>query len=257
MTTPATPSTPPPAGDDRNLVPTGPVDVDSFEAQLNAFWAKNRTLVLAVLAVVVAVLVGKGIVDQMARSKELKVQQAFAAATKPEEFKSFAAAHPGHPLAGVAQLRIADEAYLAGKSAEAQAAYDLAISALKEGPLAARAQLGRALAKAQGGKAAEASAELKQLAGDANQFNAIRAEAAYHLASLAAEAGDGAEVQKYSEQLMQIDPTSPWTQRAMMLRAAMPVTAPTPSPAAPSPAPTAPKKDDASPEVRITLPGGK
>jgi hypothetical protein len=51
----------------------------------------------------------------------------------------------------------------------------------------------------------------------------VRVEAAYQLASLASEANNGAEVQKYADQLMAIDPASPWTQRALALRAMYPV----------------------------------
>jgi len=49
-------------------------------------------------------------------------------------------------------------------------------------------------------------------------------------------------VQKYSDQLMQLDPSGPWTQRALMLRASLP--------AAPAPA----KADVPASGVQITLP---
>jgi len=51
------------------------------------------------------------------------------------------------------------------------------------------------------------------------------------LASQAAAAGQAADVEKYSNQLMQIDGASPWAQRAMMLRATLP------APVSPVPAP--------------------
>ncbi len=69
------------------------------------------------------------------------------------------------------------------------------------------------------------SRKLKQLSGDAGQLKAIRTEAAYHLVSLAADAGKADEVKNYLEQLMQIDPASPWTQRAAALRLGLPATA--------------------------------
>ena len=62
---------------------------------------------------------------------------------------------------------------------------------------------------------------------------APRAEAAFHLASLAVEAKDANEAQRLVDQLMQIDVSSPWTQQAMMLRASLPATpAPAAAPAA-------------------------
>ena len=126
-------------------------------------------------------------------------------ATVPKEraWWTFSAAHAQHSLGGIAQLRLADEAYTAGKFTEAITGYDAAFSVLKGSPLAARVQLGRSLAKIQSGKVAEGSTELKQLLDDANQLRAIRAEAGYHLASLAGEALDSAQVQQLSTSQVQ------------------------------------------------------
>jgi hypothetical protein len=247
MSTPATPSAPQPAGDDRKLVSVDENYIaPSFEDKLHLFWKNNGTAVLALCGLVFVGIIAKGGWDYLQAQKELEVEQAYAAATTSDQLKSFAAAHAEHSLAGAAQLRLADEAYSAGKSADALAGYDKAIAAIKTGPLAARAQLGRALAKVQAGKVAEATTDLKQLAADAAQFKGVRAEAAYHLTSLAAEAANSADVQKYSDQLMQLDPSGPWTQRALMLRATVP--------AAPT---AAPVKAEAAPAggVQIKLPG--
>lgn len=253
MTTPATPPNPNPTGDDRNLVPLDASTAVGFEEKLNLFWAKYRGAVVGLIVLILIAILAKAAWDYMARKREEEVGKTYAAATTPEQLKAFAAAHPDHTLGGIAQLRMADDAYAAGKAADALAGYEKAVATLKEGPLVARAKLGRTLAKLQTGKAAEATSELQQLANDAKQFKGLRAEAAYHLASLAAEAGNGADVQKYSDQLMQIDPQSPWTSRAMSLRASMPVTAvPLPAPAAGAPAP---KKDEGSPGMQVKLPG--
>ncbi len=252
MTTPATPSNPQPAGDDRNLVPVDPTTELGFEDKLHIFWDKNRKFIIGLCVAAFLVVLAKGGLDYMARQKELGVQQAYANATTPEQLKKFVANHGDHTLAGVALLRTADDAYSAGKAADAVAAYDQAIAKLKTGPLAARAQLGRALAKVQAGKAAEATTELKQMADDANQVTAVRAEAAYHLTSLAADSGNAADVQKYATQLMQIDPSSMWSQRAMMLRASLPAPAPMEMPSAAStPSAPAPAPSDAG----VKLPG--
>lgn len=249
MSTSATPSSPSPAGDDRNLVPVDATTAVTFEDKAQLFWKRNRSLVLGVCVVVLLLILGKGGWDYLARQKELDVEKAYAAATTPEQLKAFGAAHADHSLGGIAQLRIADEAYEAGKSADAVAAYDKAIAALKTGPLAARAKLGRALAKASAGKAAEATTELKQIADDASQFKALRAEAAYHLTSLAVEAGNATEAQKLVDQLNQIEPMGTWAQRAIMLRSTLPAT---PAPAVPA-APAADAKKDES--VKVKLPG--
>ena len=244
MTTPATPSSPKPAGDDRNLVPVDASTASNFEEKLHVFWTKNGTAVLALVGLVLIGIIAKGGWDYLGRQKELDVEKDYAAATTPEARKAFIAAHPGHSLSAIGQLRLADEAYTAGKAADALAGYEKTWTLVKEGPLAARAKLGAAMAKISAGKAAEGTTDLKALAGDPNQFKGVRAEAAYQLTSLAADAGNGADVQKYADQLMSIDPSSPWAQRAMSLRAMFPAV---PAPAAPAAA----TKTDAAPTVKL------
>jgi hypothetical protein len=255
MTMPASPSNPNPAGDDRKLVEVNETTAVTFEDKLHVFWKKNRNAVLILCGLVLAGILAKGAWDHLSRQKEVDVEKAYAAATTPEQLKAFAASHPDHALGGIAQLRIADEAYTAGKSADAMAAYEKAVSALKSGPLAARAQLGCALAKAQAGKTAEATNDLKQLANDTNQLKAIRAEAAYHLTSLAVEASNATDAQKYSEQLMQIDPTSPWTQRAIAIRATLPAAPANATAPATKGAEKKDAKETAEPKVQVKVPG--
>lgn len=246
MTTPVNPPSSKPAGDDRNLVQVDLSAAMSFEDKLEAFWEKNRGLILGGCVLVVIAIAGNGLYGYMQKQKKLEVQKAYTAATTTEQLKSFSAANGEDPLAGIAQLRIADEAYAAGKTADAIAAYDKAISILKNDPAAARAKLGRAIAKAQSGKTAEATAELTGIANDASQLKTLRGEAGYHLMSLAVEAGKADEAQKLSELLMQIEPMGAWSMRAMQLRASLP--APAAAPAAPAaatdaaPAVTLPKK---------------
>lgn len=245
MSTPATPPQPTPAGDDRNLVAIDPSTILSFEDRVTLFWEKNRTVVFIVCGLVVVGIVGRGVLNYSARQKELAVQAAYAAATTNDQLKSFASAHGGHALAGVALVRLADEAYKAGKTADAVTGYDAALSALKSGPLAARAKLGRALSKAVAGKAAEATAELKTLADDAAELKSVRAESLYHLTSLAVDAANAPDAQKYVDQLMKLDVSSSWTQRAMALRATLPA----------APAPAADAAKPAAAGVEVKLPG--
>jgi hypothetical protein len=245
MSTPATPSSPNPAGDDRNLVAVDAATAATFEDKLQLFWNKNRTIVLGLCGLVLVGIIAKGGLDYLAAQKNIEVGNAYAAATTPEQLKAFAAANSSHVLGGIAQLRMADDAYAAGKSADAVAGYDKALAVLKDGPLVARAKLGLALAKVQAGKGAEAATELKQLADDAKLLKAVRAEAAFHLTGLAVESGNAAEAQKYVDQLNTLDPMGPWSQRAVSLRATLPAT----------PAPAAPKTDAAAPAVQVKVPG--
>jgi hypothetical protein len=254
MSTPATPSSPQPAGDDRNLVAVDATTALTFEDKVNLFWKNNSKLILGACVVVVLAIAGKGLMDRLARQKDEKIGQAYAAATTNDQLKAFAAANPGHMLAGIAQLRLADEAYGAGKPADSIAGYEAAVALLGDSPLGARARLGRALAKLNSGKAAEGTAELKALADDPKQPKAARSEAAYHLTGLAVEAGNATDAQKFVDQLTQLDPdprSNPWSQRALMLRATLPAT---PAPAAPAaPAPEE-KKADATPAVKLEIP---
>jgi hypothetical protein len=250
MTTPATPSSPKPAGDDRNLVAVDAATAATFEEKLHVFWGKNGTAILVLVGLVLVGIIAKGGWDYLGRQKESDIEKAFAAATTPEARKAFIAAHPEHSLSGIAQLGLADEAYAAGKAADALAGYEKTLTVIKDGPLAARAKLGAAMAKISAGKAAEGTADLKALAGDPNQFKGVRAEAAYQLTSLAAEASNGPDVQKFADQLMSIDPSSAWAQRAMTLRAMFPAVA---APATPAAADA--KKDTAAPSVEVKLPG--
>ena len=249
MTTPATPSASKPAGDDRNLVAVDAATAATLEDKLHVFWQKNGTVVLAICGLVLVGIIAKGGWDYLGRQKERDIEKDYAAATTPEARKAFAVSHPEHSLGGIAQLRLADEAYAAGKPAEALAGYESTLKFIKEGPLASRARLGLALSKVLTGKTAEGIADLKQIAADSSQFKGVRAEAAYQLTSLAADAGNGADVQKYADQLMGIDPQSAWSQRAIALRAMFP--APVAAPA------TTDGKKGAAPAagVQLKLPG--
>jgi hypothetical protein len=226
MTTPATPSAPQPSGDDRKFVPaaTSPAGLD-LEDRVHLFWSQNKQTVLIVIAAVFLGIIAKGGWEYYTNQKELGVQQEFAAANTPEKLKAFAAAHAGHALAGVAQLQLADQAYAAGKSAEAAAAYTQALTRLPAGPLASRAKLGSAMSSLQAGKTAEGETALKQIVADAAQPKGTRAEAAYHLASLAQSQGHNDDARKLCDQVSQIDPSGSWMQRAMMLRATLPPSA--------------------------------
>ncbi|HWA08211.1 MAG TPA: tetratricopeptide repeat protein [Opitutaceae bacterium] len=247
MSTPATPSDSHPA-DDRNLVPADESQGGlTLDEKLHRFWKDNRQLVIGACVVVLVAILAYGGWEMRQGSQERQIEGDYAAANTPEKLRAFAAANSSHTLAGIALLRLADDAYAADKFADAQVNYDQAAAALKTGPLAARAQLGAAMARIGAGKTAEGESALRQISGDTAQLKGVRAEASYHLAKLAADAGRSADVAKLSDQLMQMDPSSPWTQRAFALRAALPPPA--------APAPTEPKGTAAPAMPSISLPG--
>lgn len=235
MPNPATPSAPTPAGDDRNLVVVDENYVaPSFEDRLRLFWQKHSKTIVAVLLVILVVIAAKGGWEYLAAEKERGIGEAYASAQTPAQVKSFIAANPNHTLTGVAHLRSADESYAAGQFSESITAYEQASAILKSGPFGSRARLGLAMAKLQGGRAADGEMALKAFAADANEITAFRSEAAYHLASLASSKGNAADVKTYSDQLMQLDPASPWTQRALALRSSVGSEVPSSAEAAPT-----------------------
>lgn len=226
MSTPASPTPPTPRGDDRNPAPAGETPIGlGFEERMRLLWEKNGTAIIGVVVVILLAIAAKGGWEYFEAQREKDIGHAYAAAVTPAQLKAFMAAHPSHPLAGAAQLRLADEAYGDGRYADAIPAYEQAATVLKESPLASRARLGAAMAKVQGGRAAEGETALKAFAGDTKEVKAFRAEAAYHLATLAFAAGRADDVKTYADQLSQIDPTSPWAQRVLQLRAASPAPA--------------------------------
>lgn len=213
----------PSSGDDRNLVT---VDENylapTFEDRLRLFWEKNSRAVLAAIALVFAVILGKGAYEIISAQREKAVASEFGAAVTDEQLKSFVAGHGDHVLGGLAQLTLADKAYAAGNYAEARPAYEKAAGILKSNTFGGRARLGAAVSALQAGSAAEGEAALKQLAADLTLEKTIRAEAAYQLALIAAAAGNIPEAIRLIEQTTVIDAEGPWADRASMLRSTLP-----------------------------------
>ncbi len=220
MANPFTPSPPPSANDPSTAAPADPAAaLPGFEDRVREFWEKNSKLILLLCAGVVLAIVVKGAVELMRASQERAVSESYAEASANKQLGGFAAAHDGHALAGAAHLHLADEAYKEGRFAEAITAYEQADAMLTTPPFPGRIQLGLAISRLQTGQTGPAETTLRALANDVSQLKAVRAEAAYHLAMLAADAGRMDEVTQLSDQIMTIDPTSSWSQRAFMLRA--------------------------------------
>jgi predicted negative regulator of RcsB-dependent stress response len=207
----------------------------SFEDHLRAFWAANRSRVVTLVAVILLVILGKGLWEMYQAQREAGIAEQFAKAKTSEQLRRFTVEHPGDALAGVAHLRLADEAYEAGKFGDAATSYGQAMAVLSDGPLASRARIGQGISQVLAGNREAGVASLKAVTDDLTAPVSVRAEAGYHVASLAAEAGDAAGLQAQLEQLSRIAPQSLWVQRASLLR---PVSAAASSPA-PSAAPSA------------------
>ncbi|HZP60777.1 MAG TPA: tetratricopeptide repeat protein [Opitutaceae bacterium] len=192
------------------------------EEKLHHFWKKNRNTIFAACVAVLLVVAGRGGWEIYSAQREKSIEADYAAATTPEKLRAFVRDHAGHRLTGVASLRLADDEYSAGKYSEALADYGTAVSTLRDTPLGGRALLGQAICKLRSGLSADGENQLRQLAADLSQLQAVRAEAAYCLASRAADDGRIDDAKKFADQVQQIDAQGIWAQRALALRASLP-----------------------------------
>jgi len=190
-----------------------------FEIAVQEFWQKYRTLVLAVVVVGLLIIIGREGWQYFAAQREESVRMDYAkAGDRPEQLTSFAAANSGHELAGVAYLRVADVKYTAGDYRAALENYNKAIANLKVVAVLGRARLGGALSQLNSGDKAAGEAALKAIAADASLLKPARAEASYHLAAIAYEAGNQAEVSRLVGEINKLDTAGIWIERAAALQ---------------------------------------
>lgn len=200
-----------------------PVVEPGFEVTMQIFWEKNRSFILGMCAIALLAIVLREGWQYYATQHEAGVREEFARISdQPAKLASFAEANSGHPLAGVALMRLADDKYVAGDFTGAAAGYAKAIGVLKNEALLGRAKLGAAMCQISGNDKAAGEAALRVLSADTTLLKGVRAEATYHVASLAAAAGKADEVKQLVEQISRIDATSSWSQRATLLLASLP-----------------------------------
>ena len=199
-----------------------PVVVEpGFEVAAQAFWEKNRTLIFGLCAVALLAIIGVKGWEYFAAQHEESVRSDFAkAGDRPEQLAAFAAANADHTLAGVAFLRVADAKYAAGDYRAAQENYSKAATALKVPALSGRARMGAAMSQLNSSDKAAGEAALKAIASDATLLKGTRAEADYHLATVAHEAGNATEVGRLVIEINKLDGTSLWAERAATLQVA-------------------------------------
>lgn len=215
-----------------NLGPHGekpsdaPVVESGFEVAVHEFWGRNRNFILLLCAAAVLVIAGREGWDYFASAREKDLQADYTrAGDSADRLAKFAEDHSSHPLAGVACLRVADGKFSAGDFKAAATFYQKAAGSLQNDALLGRAKLGLAVSQLNGGDQAGGEAALKALSADSTVFKSVRAEAAYHLASIAAGAGKADEVRKLAEQISLLEANGPWAQRATMLVAGLPADA--------------------------------
>ena len=193
-----------------------------FEAVVHAFWEKNRSLILlACVAALLAIVVREGW-QYFSALREQGVQEEYAkVADKPDRLSAFVDTHSGHALAGVACLQLADQKFEAADYQQAAALYTKAAGSLKNEALLGRARLGAAISQIDSGDRTAGEAALKAVGADQSLLNTVRAEATFHLASIAHDAGKADEARRLVEEVTKIDLGGPWSQRATALLASL------------------------------------
>lgn len=229
-------SLPPPENPSPDQAAPAPVvGAAELAANVQTFWEKNRTFIIGACVAGLLAIVGVEGWKLMGASRDRGVQDAFAqAGSDAAKLTRFAGDHSGHPLAAAALLLVADQKFEARDFAGAADHYAKAAASAEIGPLLGRARLGEAVSKLMGADRAGGEAALKAIGGDASLPKAVRAEATYHLASLALETGNKAEAIKLATEIAQIEPAGAWAQRAAALRASLEVAAPAPAAVAPA-----------------------
>lgn len=200
--------------------PPPPAGADAFAADVHSFWEKNRSFIFILIAAILLGLIGREGWQWFQSSHEQSVQEEYAkAGDRVDQLAKFAEANKGHALAGVALLRVADDAYAKNDFKSAAANYAKAADSLENDALKSRAKLGAAMSQVAAGDKAAGEAALKALSADTKAAAALRAEAAYHLAVLAKDGGRTDEAKKFIEDITKIDAAGLWAQRAFALRA--------------------------------------
>jgi hypothetical protein len=189
-----------------------------FGTTAQAIWDKNKGFIFVVCVLILLGIIGREGWQYFSDMRENSRQQDYARASdKPEQLIAFADSNSDHPLAGVAYLQVADQKFDAADYKSAAMLYTKATGSLKNEALLGRAKLGAAVSLIEAGDASGGEAALKAINADQTISQAVRAEAAYHLATIAFEAGKTDEVRKLVDDITKIDPAGPWSQRATML----------------------------------------
>ncbi len=227
-------STPKPAkGDERNVVAVDPAAPQAtLEERLAIFWAENRTFILVGIVLVILAIIGRAFWDNRVASKEREVQAAYGRAETAEAKLAFARENPDHPLAGVAVIGAADEAYAAADYTTALARYAQAAGMLDDSLVRARARLGEAVSTLQAGMQEKGEALLRKVAADTSASEPIRAEAWYHVASYSRDAGNIEAAREALNMINEISPRGLWASRAATLYAKLPPETGSPAPGA-------------------------
>jgi hypothetical protein len=106
----------------------------SHEETLRQAWERYGSFIYITCGVIALGILAKGGWDYLNVQKEIGIQNEYSQCVSLDSYRSFAANHPGHPLAGAAEVIVADGSYATGKFADAVTSYTSAIADLPAGP---------------------------------------------------------------------------------------------------------------------------
>ena len=181
----------------------------AIDEPLHGFGRRTAQALIVLCGLVLLFYIGRAGWDYIAGAEGRGHAAGLSPPHDPEQVEGLCRRPPGPLPGGVAELQLADEAYAAGGWRTPPRRLHPGHALLKTGPLAARAQLGLAMAKIQSAVGPRVRRRCSQLADDTHQLRPSGRRPPTSLASLAASAGRADEVQKLGAQLMQMDPQQP------------------------------------------------
>lgn len=199
--------------DERNLIDTEKSEEVSFEDRMHLYWIENKGFIIGCITMLALLVIGFNGMKIYVSYAEDKIQSTYAEAMANETLEDFAREYSDKPLGGLAALEVADAAYTSEDYATAAEFYALALDSLKNDILVGRASIGQAFATFYKGDSDESLAQLRAVASNTSLPEAIRAEAAYHLAVHADVAGDATEFENYAAQVTSSTSAGQWQQR--------------------------------------------
>ena len=203
--------------DERNLVDLEDSESLSFEDRVNIYWNENKGFLTICILVLALLIVGYQGMRILKGQTEAKLRAEYAESDVNDTLAEFARTHSDKALGGFAALKTADEAYTDEDFETALEFYGFAVSTLEEPILAGRARIGQAFALYYSGKVEEGLAQLNAITTDNTIAEAIRTEAAYHLAIEAHTAGREEEFSSYAAQVNDSKFAIQWQQRLQSL----------------------------------------
>lgn len=216
-TTPQPPSTP--AGESPKVAPAeSGAPRFTLEEKVQIIWAKHRGAIIGVcVGLILAVVIVEWVKDYRVSQRE-KLGVAFGAADTPEKLRAFANEHDDSRMGGLAWLKLADQAFEAGRFSEASGNYEKAAARLSGDAFGARATYGQAMSDLAAGNKAKGEGLLRTIAADTKAPKSLRAEVSYQLAVLAKDAGRIDEARKLIGEVEVLDPAPYWVREAASFR---------------------------------------